>query len=758
MKLRNIFAAIFSLALVATGCVKEEPTTLKEIQLSETYVSIPATGGEVKVTVNATTAWKLKDIYAVTTKDADGNKVTNNYPTPTWLSVDKTSGSAGETVLTFSAAADNAGHEAEIQFEAGLHTQFLMVRQGEMTASSATCAEIIAGADGKTYRVKGVCREIYNTTYGNWYLNDGTGEITIYGTLDAKGAEKNFASLGIEAGDVVEVEGPKTTYVSSSGDVTHELVNVTVIKIEKSLIKVVSPEATVPATGGDIEVKVAHKAAGALVDIPEEATSWINYVSSSYKTGVATKIEPNPADTTIFKFKVQPTAGSGRTATLTFKAGVNGKSSVTYKVAQVGNPSTIAEIFTKGPGNYLVEKAVVMAKAGSNVIISDGTANIMVYSSGNTLEVGDCIKLDGAEVSERSGLLQFGSPKFEVLKEKATPEYGTPVEIMTEDDVKNWGGNPQYQYIHFQGVMGTDNRTIKVLGSDYGIYIAATEGYAGKTVNVYGYANGKASSYKTITTTLVSIEEGAAPSYPTTLAHTSWKQGDDDGFAIAIFTDASNGMIVNGDGEDGIWWDEISNPEEVTFTYTYDPSTGKGSINSFNFGELPFEFNEEGDMYITMGEDPFGPFVQIDYVEPQLPGGGDDEKPSFETTVSYALGANAYDDGVATVNGTENVKTIKIGSSKNAGNFNVTVPAGTTSVSFYAVAWRGATTSVVVKNGETTVAEQAVAANDGATGNAPYTLTVADSDYYTINVNATAETTLNLSASARVIFFGVQAK
>ncbi|MCQ2145736.1 MAG: hypothetical protein MJY72_08330, partial [Bacteroidales bacterium] len=335
-----------------------------------------------------------------------------------------------------------------------------------------------------------------------------------------------------------------------------------------------------------------------------------------------TKIEPNPADTTIFKFKVQPTAGSGRTATLTFKAGVNGKSSVTYKVAQVGNPSTIAEIFTKGPGNYLVEKAVVMAKAGSNVIISDGTANIMVYSSGNTLEVGDCIKLDGAEVSERSGLLQFGSPKFEVLKEKATPEYGTPVEIMTEDDVKNWGGNPQYQYIHFSGVMGDDNRTIKVLGSDYGIYIAATEGFAGKTVNVYGYANGKASSYKTITTTLVSIEEGAAPAYPTTLAHTSWKQGDDDGFAIAIFTDASNGMIVNGDGEDGIWWDEISNPEEVTFTYTYDPSTGKGSINSFNFGELPFEFNEEGDMYITMGEDPFGPFVQIDYVEPQLPGKG----------------------------------------------------------------------------------------------------------------------------------------
>ena len=46
-------------------------------------------------------------------------------------------------------------------------------------------------------------------------------------------SEKNFLSLGIEVGDIVTVEGPKTTYNG-----TVELVNVTVINIEKSLIKV----------------------------------------------------------------------------------------------------------------------------------------------------------------------------------------------------------------------------------------------------------------------------------------------------------------------------------------------------------------------------------------------------------------------------------------------------------------------------------------------------------------------------------------
>ena len=69
--------------------------------------------------------------------------------------------------------------------------------QGLSTVSTATCAEVIAGPDSKTYQVKGVCTSIANTTYGNWYLKDDTGEIYIYGTLDKNGKEKNFLSLGL---------------------------------------------------------------------------------------------------------------------------------------------------------------------------------------------------------------------------------------------------------------------------------------------------------------------------------------------------------------------------------------------------------------------------------------------------------------------------------------------------------------------------------------------------------------------------------
>ena len=92
----------------------------------------------------------------------------------------------------------------------------------------ATCAEVLAGTDGTVYQVRGKCTEIKNTTYGNWNLEDETGAVYIYGTLDAEGKTKNFSSLGIEVGDIVTVQGPRKDFNG-----TIELVDVTVVKIEK---------------------------------------------------------------------------------------------------------------------------------------------------------------------------------------------------------------------------------------------------------------------------------------------------------------------------------------------------------------------------------------------------------------------------------------------------------------------------------------------------------------------------------------------
>ena len=236
MKLKYIFASIVATLALAVSCEKEADHYLDEIKVSSSYVSLSTgLGASTSITVTATDNWSI----ALTGKQNE------------WLHISPTTGGPGETVVTFSASAGE-GRSEEVIITCAGKSQRINVIQGLATVSNATCAQVIAGPDSKTYRVTGVVTSIANTTYGNWYLNDGTGEVYIYGTLDAKGNEKNFLSLGIEVGDEVTVEGPKTTYNG-----TVELVNVTVVKIAKSLIKVeeVDPaDATLTKEGGEVTV------------------------------------------------------------------------------------------------------------------------------------------------------------------------------------------------------------------------------------------------------------------------------------------------------------------------------------------------------------------------------------------------------------------------------------------------------------------------------------------------------------------------
>ena len=185
MKLRYLFSTILASALMLIGCTPESIDSFENIKLSQTYLSIPVEGGSVAVTVTATGDWafveKKGEWPKCKEKDKDGNEV----EVDAWLTVDKMSGNAGETVVTFTAGKAESGREFELEIKAGNNTQFLRVRQGSLLAEMATCAEIIAGPDGKNYKAKGICTSIASDYYGNWYLNDGTGEVYVYGTVNA---------------------------------------------------------------------------------------------------------------------------------------------------------------------------------------------------------------------------------------------------------------------------------------------------------------------------------------------------------------------------------------------------------------------------------------------------------------------------------------------------------------------------------------------------------------------------------------------
>ena len=291
MKIKYLFPIFFAALALMTSCNEEESMTLlDEIQVSSSYVSIPVAGGSSSITVTAKDSWTAEKV--TTAK--------NNFE---WLTISTTSGNAGETTLTFTAPSAIDGRSAEVLIKSGDKTQRINIIQGLSKISPAKVSEVNAGPDGKTFQVTGVCTSIANTDYGNWYITDNTGSLYIYGTLDAKGATRNFKSLNLEVGDEVTVEGPKSTYQGAP-----QLVNVMVIKINKSLVKVDSVKnASLPIEGGEFTAYLTCKGQGVSVEIPEDAESWLS-ISSIQSEGTSV----------VVKFKAAPNEGGDRSTTITF--------------------------------------------------------------------------------------------------------------------------------------------------------------------------------------------------------------------------------------------------------------------------------------------------------------------------------------------------------------------------------------------------------------------------------------------------------
>ena len=261
MKLKNIFVSTIAVLAALVGCNKEEgPSYLDEIRVTSSYVSIPVEGGSGHIKLTATDSWEVTGA-------------------PDWLLVEPSRGTAGQEMdICFAAESTLDGRTCEVLLKCAGKTQRINVIQGLAVVSKATCKEVIDGPDSKNYLVTGICTKIANTQYGNWYIDDGTGEVYIYGTVDGTG-KYNWSSFNIEVGDEVTVQGPKTTYNG-----TVELVDALFVSVNKSLIKVASinPESGVlPTAGGDITFTFENKGQGIGFEVPLEYTSWLSLKSIS---------------------------------------------------------------------------------------------------------------------------------------------------------------------------------------------------------------------------------------------------------------------------------------------------------------------------------------------------------------------------------------------------------------------------------------------------------------------------------------------
>jgi hypothetical protein len=408
MKLKYFFPLFIAALALMVSCNEEfSETLLDEIQVSSSYVSIPVGGGSTPITVTASEGWTVENNVA-------------------WLTISSPSGGAGESTLTFSAEATLDGRKGEVKIHCGDKTQRINVIQGLATVAPATCADVIAGPDSKTYLVTGVCTAITSTVYGNWYLEDETGSIYIYGTLDAKGGTKNFLSLGLEVGDEVTVQGPKTTYGT-----TVELVDVTVITINKSLIKVDSVEnGTLLPEGGEFIAYLTCKGQGVSVDIPEDAESWLS-ISSIQSEGTYV----------VVKFKAVANEGGDRSTTITFHTTDGTKdytSQTTLSQAGAIIDVSVAEFLAAEVSTIPYRLAGVITSISDastgKLNIRDFSGEVYVYKivdfATSGLKVGDIITIVGKR-DVYSGTPQVSGAELESSIPVTT---ATIAEVLTKPD------------------------------------------------------------------------------------------------------------------------------------------------------------------------------------------------------------------------------------------------------------------------------------------------------------------------------------
>lgn len=417
MKMKYILTSIMTMFILLVGCTTDEFNRLKEIKVSQSYIGLPLEGGSKDITITTTAEWTVEKVVVYDKKDPE--KVIDDLK---WVEISPMSGAAGSDInVNFKAGEASSDRVGHVNIIVNGKVQQLIVKQAsesnEMVVS--TVKEVLEGAEGKNYFVRGKITNISNTEYGNWDLVDEAGDkIYVYGTLDKNGAAQNFLSLGLAEGDEVLVSGPKASYNG-----TPQLKNVTVLEIKKSLL---AAEATFYETedrmATDVEVNVTCIDGGLGVVPPTE--DWISVKSILAKGGDKYVVTLSLLENDTY---------APRTAKFTLKHTDEKVTPVEVAIKQGGiEPpmSTIAEATAAEKGTFVTIKGLIVAIGYSSYVIADETGCMHIYKGAYTSKarLGDKVKVVGA-MGFFNQAVQIQTPALEEKNKYGEVKHGTPLVI-----------------------------------------------------------------------------------------------------------------------------------------------------------------------------------------------------------------------------------------------------------------------------------------------------------------------------------------
>ncbi len=725
--------AAASLTPVVTGCEEDENLGEPRIDIENSEISFEKTASTQTVEFISTRDW--------TATVEDGVE---------WVSVEPKRGVASsDPVKVKVTVLDNDGYDREctITLDASsLIKKTLTVKQAGSGKIEGVIGGIAAGKAGESVSVENVL--VTGVTTRSFVVTDPTGSILVF--LNSQPSVKVGDKVDVKGttdshNGQIQIASPTVSKVSSGNSVTYP----SPVEINESNIS------TYSSSTADSKVEyVSFKG-----NVKKNGSYYNIYIGSYDAKDLSLSYYPGDMDALVdTEIAVEGWYVGGGTHYQVVAVKVNGNKIISADGSadsgdqEEAKEMTISEALASAAGVKAIVTGTVAATYKRGFIITDGTDYLLVYDGEKCAAAEkDKVKVTGTTAAY-GGLMQLSAPEVSVLSSGEALTLPEP-KALSAAEFDAWSST-KIEYISYEGTLAVSGNyyNVNVAGASKNVgslYINDSFGassYNGKQVKVTGFFVGISSS-KYINTMVTKLEESASPYLSVSSTAIS---------ALADAVSATFSISSN------VAWTVTSG----NAAYTVSPASGSGDATvTVNFAAN----TSDADVTVSLIVSTTAEVATKSHTVTLTHKGKISSSVDYSSNVTWKLGDNAYDKTsggtnaqTGTVNDVKVDNMLKLGTSSKAGKATLTLPAGTKKLSFYAVAWKGTSATIVATVDSKEIKTWDVAGNTGATGSPKYTMTVADSDKYSYSFDtalaADTEVEITTSKAARVILFAINAE
>lgn len=742
MRIRTLISGSLALAamLFAQSCGdKNEPEGVPEINLSKDVIEFQQEASSETIKVASTRQWFLSNC-------------------PEWIAVDPKKGKDPNGMDVTISVLGNTGldREAALKFSIGYDTKTLTVKQ-KGTGSAADLVVYHNDFD-KTDAVKSEDGwKTYLDSFDGWKNETGSGLSSIDYAFNGMSARQT--SSGASNGTYSDYPGSGKNYLWFAKENYFQVKNITLPENTVNYVLSFGSERNLYQAADN-----TFKHDEFLVYVSNDGQKWValEYAfpngDKSRRWDLASTTFTVPAGTkSLYVYMTASVASAYMVDDLDLSVAAEAGTVIDFsKGVDLGTgggetpeptpgAGTIAEI-AAGAENAAIDLKDVLVTGVTlkSYVITDATGSILVFANADPkVKVGDKINVTGT-TGKHNGLMQITTPTATVVSSGNTVTYPAPLEL-TEAKMKE-DAPTAVTYVSFTGTVKKSGKFYNIFVGSYtakdlscSYYTGDMEGFVGSDIKVEGWYVGGNPHYQVVATKVEEVVSDT-PKFSVSTETLTAKAAD---------------KSVSFDVRGNVKWTVSS--DNAAYKVSPESGDGNGTV-TVSFAENTTDKDVTVKLTVSTTAEVATKSYTVTLTHKGVSAAGTED---FSSSVEWTLGTNAYSEK-ATINGVGDVPVLKIGTSKKAGDATLKIPAGTTKVSFYGVAWKGKTATIKASVGETQVATQALTANVGATSNSPYKLTVEDTDKYTITLPAKLETdtdvTVTTTTNARALLFAIRAE